>query len=38
MHGNFHLTLTSVKTRMDDPNLEYKPRAQYEHGTETYVF
>jgi hypothetical protein len=28
---------TSVMTRMDDPSLEYKPRAWYEHGTEIYV-
>jgi hypothetical protein len=28
---------TSVKTRMDDPSVEYKPRAWYEHGTEEYV-
>lgn len=28
---------TSVKTRVDDPSLEYKPRAWYELGTEIYV-
>ncbi|KAI0271808.1 hypothetical protein BGY98DRAFT_1091085 [Russula aff. rugulosa BPL654] len=27
----------SVKLRMDDPKLKYKPRARYEKGTETYV-
>ncbi|KAI0308354.1 hypothetical protein B0F90DRAFT_1682100 [Multifurca ochricompacta] len=27
----------SVKTRMDDSTLKYKPRAQYTKGTETYV-
>jgi uncharacterized protein (DUF2235 family) len=28
---------TSVKLRMDDSKLKYKPRARYEKGTETYV-
>ncbi|KAH8987398.1 hypothetical protein EDB86DRAFT_2832355 [Lactarius hatsudake] len=27
----------SVKTRMQDPKLKYKPRARYTQGTETYV-
>ncbi|KAH9070704.1 hypothetical protein EDB83DRAFT_2221677 [Lactarius deliciosus] len=27
----------SVKTRMDDPKLKYKPRAVYAKGTESYV-
>ncbi|KAI0712063.1 hypothetical protein C8Q76DRAFT_733337 [Earliella scabrosa] len=30
----FHVT---VKQRMEDPDLKYKPRAQYTPGTETYV-
>ena len=28
---------TSVKLRMEDPKLKYKPRARYEEGTEMYV-
>jgi hypothetical protein len=27
----------SVKTRMDNSELRYKPRARYERGTESYV-
>jgi len=27
----------SVKVRMDDPKLKYKPKARYEKGTESYV-
>ncbi|EEB98895.1 hypothetical protein MPER_01518, partial [Moniliophthora perniciosa FA553] len=30
----FHLT---VKERMEDPNLKYKPNATWKQGTEVYV-
>ena len=33
-HPLFH---ESVKTRMEDPVMNYSPRAQYRKGTEKYV-